>query len=933
MKIRNWLLGAVAMTALVACQPEQSANNKSAGGKATVEAPGLDMEVHIPYEKFTLSNGLRVIVHEDRKAPIVAVSVWYHVGSKDEPEGKTGFAHLFEHLMFNGSENYNDEYFKPFEEVGTTNMNGTTWFDRTNYFQNVPTPALDMALWMESDRMGHLLGAVTQEKLDEQRGVVQNEKRQGDNQPYGLVEYRQLEGLFPVGHPYRHSTIGSMEDLDAASLDDVKAWFKEYYGAANTVVVLAGDIDAATAKPLMEKYFGDIEAGPALKQHKAWVPTRTNNTIEEMVDQSAPQRRIYRNWAVAPRTSDDAPKMFLAAEVLGGGKNSRLYQALVYKNQLAVNVNVSMQPFELASMFEIDVTLKPDADEKEVERLINEVMAEYLENGPTGEELSRAKASILAAQVRGLEQIGGFGGKATALARSELYAGDPGHYAKQVEELNTASADDVKAASNKWLGQGYYQLTVRPYPKYETVASDVDRSKGIPAVGEMPDLTFPPIEEGQLENGMKVVLATRSTVPIVNVALQFDAGYAGDIGRPLGTSSFALGMMDEGTKTRSALEISAEAEALGANISTGSNLDMSTATLSALKPKLDQSLALFADIVRNPAFDQEEMDRLRQRWIATIAQEKAQPVQLALRTLPPLLYGDGHAYGIPYTGSGTEAAIEGLSRDDLVKFHSDWIRPDNATVFVVGDITMDEAIPALNKAFGDWKAPENPMPEKNIAEVAMPEKGRVIIMDKPGSPQSLILGGHLFPSTGDEAYLTQEMMNSILGGEFTARVNMNLREDKGWAYGAYTFTTDARGQRMWLVYAPVQTDKTKESLAELEKEFADYLGDRPATQEELDRFIKNQTNSLPGQFETSGSVLSSLLSNQRFGRTNDYVPSLKEKYQALNIDAIKAEATKNIQPGKILWLVVGDRAQIEEGIRSLNLGEVEVWDQNGNKLD
>ncbi len=932
MKIKHLFLGAVAATALVACQPEQSATNK-ADAQKMVEAPGLDMEVNIPYEKFTLSNGLRVVVHEDRKAPIVAVSVWYHVGSKDEPEGKTGFAHLFEHLMFNGSENYNDEYFKPFEEVGSTNMNGTTWFDRTNYFQNVPTPALDMALWMESDRMGHLLGAVTQEKLDEQRGVVQNEKRQGDNQPYGLVEYRQLEGLFPVGHPYRHSTIGSMEDLDAASLDDVKGWFKEYYGAANTVIVLAGDIDAETAKPLMEKYFGDIEAGPALKQHKAWVPTRTNNTIEEMVDQSAPQRRIYRDWAVAPRTSDDAPMMFLAAEVLGGGKNSRLYQALVYKNQLAVNVNVSMQPFELASMFEIDVTLKPDADEKEAERLINEVMADYLENGPTGEELSRAKASIMASQVRGLEQIGGFGGKATALARSELYAGDPGHYGRQIEELNSASADAVKAASSKWLGQGYYQLTVRPYPKYETVTSSIDRSTGIPTVGEMPDLTFPAIEEGELENGMKVVLATRSTVPVVNVALQFDAGYAADIGRPLGTSSFALNMMDEGTKNRSALEISAESEKLGANISTGSNLDMSTATLSALKPKLSESLALFADIVRNPAFDQEEMDRLRQRWIATIAQEKSQPVQLALRTLPPLLYGDGHAYGIPYTGSGTENAIEGLTRDDLVKFHTDWIRPDNATVFVVGDITMEEAIPALNKAFGNWTAPETVMPEKNIAEVALPEKGRVIIMHKPGSPQSLILGGHLFPSTGDEGYLTQEMANSILGGEFTARVNMNLREDKGWAYGAYTFTTDARGQRMWLVYAPVQTDKTKESLAELGKEFSDYLGARPATQEELSRMVKNQTNSLPGQFETSGSVLGSLLSNQRFGRSNGYVPSLKAKYQGLNIDAIKAEANAHIMPGRVLWLVVGDRDQIEDGIRSLNLGEVEVWDQNGNKLD
>lgn len=929
--IKQFLLGAVALTALAACQPQEG--GQSATKEQSVVDTSTNLKVDIPFEKFTLDNGLRVIVHEDRKAPIVAVSVWYHVGSKDEPEGKTGFAHLFEHLMFNGSENYNDEFFKPFDAVGATNMNGTTWFDRTNYFQNVPTPAVDMALWMESDRMGHLLGAVDQEKLDNQIGVVQNEKRQGDNAPYGLVEYRQLEGLFPVGHPYRHSTIGSMEDLSAASLDDVKGWFKEYYGAANTVIVLAGDIDAATAKPLMEKYFGDIEAGPPLKQHKAWVPTRVNNTVEEMVDQKAPQVRIYRNWAVAPRTDLTSAEMFLAADILGGGKNSRLYQALVYQNQLAVSVAVSMQPFELASMFEIQVTLKPGVDEAEVEKLINAEMDKFLSEGPTADELKRVKTSILATQIRGLEQIGGFGGKATALARGELYAGDAGFYAKVVDRLNTATMDDVTEVANKWLGQGYYQLTVRPYPKYQTAEAGVDRSTGLPEVGELPDLTFPAIEETTLANGMRLVVANRPTVPVVNMALQFDAGYAADAGRPLGTASFALAMMDEGTRTRSALEVAAELESLGATLSTGSNLDMSTVSVSALKPNLDATLDLAADVVRNPAFDQGEMDRLRPRWVQSIAQEKAQPVQLALRTLPGLLYGDGHSYSVPYTGSGTEAAIEGMTRDDLVKFHGDWIRPDNATIFMVGDITLDEAKTALDKSFGDWQAPASAVPTKNIAEAALAEKGRVIIMDKPGSPQSLILAGHLFPSTGDAAYMTQEMASDILGGEFTARVNMNLREDKGWAYGAYTFTTDARGQRMWLVYAPVQTDKTKESIAELNKEFTAYLGDRPATQEELSLFVAKKTNSLPGQYETAGSVLGSLLSNNRFGRSNDYVPSLKGKFEALDIEAIKAEAQANIHPEKLVWLIVGDRAQIEEGVRELGLGEIEGWDADGNKLD
>ncbi|NVJ97177.1 MAG: insulinase family protein [Alphaproteobacteria bacterium] len=932
MNIKNLLLGAVAASVLVACQAETKSETTAAPAISADKSPALDIKFDIPYEEFQLDNGLRVVVHEDRKAPIVSVGVWYHVGSKDEPTGKTGFAHLFEHLMFNGSENYDDEFFKPFEAVGATAMNGTTWFDRTNYFENVPTPALDMALWMESDRMGHLLGAVTQEKLDEQIGVVQNEKRQGDNNPYGMKEYRQLEGLFPVGHPYRHSTIGSMEDLSNASLEDVQNWFKQYYGAANTVIVLAGDIDTAKAKPLMEKYFGHIGAGPALKQHKAWVPTRENDTIEEMVDPKAPQVQISRNWAVAPRNDVDATYLTLVADLLGGSKNSRLYQALVYKSQLATAVSVSMTPFELASMFEVEVMLKDGADEKEVLRLMDEEIERLLAEGPTAEELKRSKTSILAGRIRGLEAIGGFNGKGTALARSQLYAGDTGFYAKTVNWMNTASAAEVTEAASEWLGQGYYQLTTRPEPKYATTEAAVDRSKGLPDTGTLPDLTFPEIQEATLANGMKVVVANRPTVPVVTMAMQFDAGYAADAGRPLGTSSFALSMMDEGTATRTSLDISAELEGLGATLSTGSNLDMSTVSMSALKSNLKESLAVAADVVRNPAFSQEELDRLRQRWIAGIAQEKANPVQLALRTLPGLLYGEDHSYGVPFTGSGTEASIGAMTRDDLVKFHSDWIRPDNATIFMVGDITLDEAKEALEATFGDWAAPASAVPAKNITEVAMPEVGKVIIMDKPGSPQSLILAGHLFPSTGDDNYLTHEMANSILGGEFTARVNMNLREDKGWAYGAYTFTLDARGQRMWLVYAPVQTDKTKESIAELNKEFAGYLGDTPATQEELSRLVVKSTSEMPGQYETANAVLGSLLSNNRFGRGNDYVPSLKGQYETLTIDAIKAAAQDHIHPEKLVWLVVGDRAQIEAGIKELGLGDVEVWDAEGNKL-
>lgn len=925
------LSGVLLAGVLAGCQADKTPAVIEA--QASKQVPGLDMDIDLPYEKFELDNGLRVVVHEDRKAPIVAVGVWYHVGSKDEPEGKSGFAHLFEHLMFNGSENYNDEYFKPFDAVGATAMNGTTWFDRTNYFQNVPTPALEMALWMESDRMGHLLGVVDQARLDEQRGVVQNEKRQGDNQPYGLYEYRQLEGLFPIGHPYRHSTIGSMEDLDAASLEDVKSWFKQYYGAANTVLVLAGDIDAETAKPIVEKYFGDIEPGPALKRHKAWVPTRDHNTIETMVDPSAPNTRIARSWAVAPRVTEDASYLQLAASVMGQGKNSRLYQALVYQNQLASDVSVGFWPFELASVFEITVDLKEGTDPDLVDEIISAEMATFLEQGPSAEELKRAKTTYLAGRLRGLEQIGGFGGKATALAQSELYAGDAGFFKQSIDWLNMASPNQVKDTAGEWLSKGYYQITMMPEPEYSVAETVVDRSKGLPEVGGLPDLEFPAIEEATLSNGVKVVVANRPTLPLVSMAVQFDAGYAADTGRPLGTSSFALSMMDEGTESRSALEISAEAESLGARITTGNDLDMSLINVSALKPNLDATLTLAADVIQNPAFAQDEMDRLRERWYATIAQEKANPVRLALRTLPPLLYGEDHSYGIPYTGSGTVESIGSLTRDDLVQFHTDWIRPDNATIFMVGDITLSEAKTALENALGSWTAPDSAIPEKDISTVAMPDKGRVIIMDKPGSPQSVILAGHLMPPSGDEDYLTTEMANTILGGEFTSRVNMNLREDKHWAYGAYTFSTDARAQRMWLVYAPVQSDKTKESIAELQREFSEYMTDKPATQEELDTFIASNVNSLPGQYETAGSVLGSLLSNHRFGRSNDYVPSLKGKYNALNVEDVKAQAAEHIKPGSLTWLIVGDREQIEAGIRELELGEIEVWNKDGEKID
>jgi zinc protease len=899
-----------------------------AGTGAANEAADID----IPFEKFVLDNGLTVIVHEDRKAPIVAVSVWYHVGSKDEPEGKTGFAHLFEHIMFEGSENFDERFSNPLEQVGATSLNGTTWFDRTNYFENVPTPALELALWLESDRMGHLLGVVTQEKLDQERGVVQNEKRQSDNQPYGMVEYRVLEGLFPAGHPYRHSTIGSMADLDAASLEDVHQWFKDYYGAANTVLVLAGDISPEKGRQLARKYFGHIPAGPPVKRLKSWVPERNIDTREVMHDR-VPHTRSYQVWAVPGRTQHDRILLQLAADILGDGKNSRLYQALVYETQYAVSLSVSVEAHELASMFSIDTTLKGGVSLNEVNEIIDAEMRRFLAKGPGEEELLRAQTKINAQLLRGLERVGGFYGKAATLAQGELYDGKPDFFKTSLAWLNDATTEDVRVAAERWLSNGRYQLDVFPYGEHQVTPPGVDRSTGLPQVGDLPELSFPQVRRASLSSGLEVVLAERHAIPVVSLALQFDAGYAADADQKLGTASFALAMMDESTMSRSALEIDAEAELLGAEMRTGSNLDMSTVSLSALKENLAESIELFADVVRNPAFTEEEMERMRVRRIAGIEQEKNQPVGIALRTLPPLIYGREHAYGIPFTGSGTEQSNREITREDLVAFHGDWLRADNATLFVVGDVTMEDILPLLERNFGSWKAPRKALPVKQIDEVALPERGRIIIVDKPGSPQSLILAGHLAPPTGVENNIDIETMNDILGGAYSARVNQNLRVDKHWSYGAFTFLQNARAQRPFMVYAPVQTDRTADSVKELLGEFKRFLSTEPADRDELTKTVRNNAYSLPGSYETSGAVLAAMLANQRFGRADDYVETLKAQYEAVDLEKVQGAAEQVLQPEKLTWVIVGDRQEIEQGLKDLRIGLIEFMDADGNLLE
>ncbi len=881
----------------------------------------------IPFDEFYLDNGLRVIVHEDRKAPIVAVTIWYHVGSKNEVPGKTGFAHLFEHLMFNGSENHNDEYFRPLQEVGATSMNGTTDFDRTNYFQTVPTSAVDLALWLESDRMGHLLGAVDQERLDEQRGVVQNEKRQGDNEPYGKVFATIVENLFPPGHPYSWEVIGSMDDLNAASLDDVKTWFETYYGPNNATLVLAGDIDVATAREKVQRYFGDIPPGPPLTHKQRWIPNSVPASRIVMQDR-VPEARIYKVWLAPEWISDEATYLQLADYVLTSGKTSRLYQRLVYRDQIATDAGAFQLVNEIAGAYVVYATAGEGQDLAAVERALDEELERFLDEGPTRAELERVRTEIRSGFIRGIEQVGGFGGKSQILAENAVYGGRPDHYKHSLEVLSRATQQQVVATARKWINGPPLVIEVQPYPADLTASGGgADRST-LPVPQVFPDAPFPALQQATLANGMRLIVAERHAVPVVRFSLQLNAGYAADQLASPGTATMTMEMLDEGTATMDALEISDTLARLGAELASGANLDFSVVSLSALKENLDESLAIYADVILNPAFSATELERLKRLQLAGIQQEKNTPEDMALRVLPRLLYGETHAYALPMTGSGTEEAVSALTRADLAAYHDAWFKPNNATMIVVGDTTLAEIRPKLEALFASWRRGD--VPAKTLADVALAGEPRVYLVDRPGSEQSVIMAGHLIGKRDRADDVAVNALNDILGGAFTSRVNMNLREDKGWSYGADTVVVQTQAQRPFLAIAPVQADRTAAAMQEIKREIAEFAGANAATEAEVATSKRRSTLTLPGRWETSNAVARDIAELVRYGLPDDYWNSYAELVNGLDAADVRAAAERLLQPERMTWVVVGDLDVIEAEVRALRFGEVRIIDVDGN---
>ena len=904
----------------------------------SVPMPTLVKEVAIPHSTFRLKNGLTVIVHEDHKVPVAAVSVWYNVGSKDEPAGKTGFAHLFEHLMFNGTENLPGDFDTWLAKIGATDSNGSTWFDRTNYFETVPSGALDRAMFMESDRMGHLLGAVTQGVLDNQRGVVQNEKRQGDSRPGGLIQYEVYGTLFPKGHPYHHTTIGSMEDLDAASLATVKQWFRDKYGPNNAVLVVAGDVNPRQVRALAEKYFGDIPAGPANHPALASVPTLQKAKTVDMKDHVA-TTIIQRYWAVPGLLSKQLAPLDIGGSVLGGLASSRFDRILVRDEKLAVSASASLSAFQRIGVFNVSVAVRPGVDPAKVSRRLDEVMADYIAKGPTADEVERAVMSEVSGRIRGLEQVGGFGGKAVSLAEGQTFANDSDFYKKTLASYASVTPAAVKTAMRQWLRRPPLTIILSPgerpayaeaksvappRPGTDKTAGAVKGNRGIPAVGQLAALDFPTIVHAKLSNGLPVDFVQRKGVPVTQIAIAFDAGNAADGPQARGLAAMTMDLLDEGTSKLTSQQVAEAEERLGADVGTSNGADRSYVTLNTLSPNLAPSLDLMSEIVKDAAFRPDDVDRIRAQTLTTIAQTQKDPTRVARRLLPVVLYGANHPYGGP--PGGDPAAVAKFSRADLLGFEQRWLRPDNAKIFVVSDRPLLDVQPLLEARFGNWAPPAVSKGVKTFtATPPRPTGAKILLINRPGAPQSSIVGGQLLPIDPKGDIVPFDTANDALGGDFLARLNMDLREEKGWSYGVGGNEAVNLHAVPYTVSAPVQADRTGDSLAEINKLITDFVTTKGVTEEERDRVVAKNINALPGEFETAGSVLGAMMNIDMLGKPDNYYETLAPEYRSLTPQKLDQAARSALDPKGFTWIVVGDAAKVRPQLEKLGT-PIEVVD-------
>ena len=976
---------------LALAQQRSEAPTKLKGADRTAVLPPIQ------YTEFKLKNGLRVIFHEDHSTPIVAVNVWYHVGSKNEVPGRTGFAHLFEHMMFQGSLHHDNDYFVPLQEAGGT-LNGSTNSDRTNYWEVVPSNFLELALWLESDRMGYLIEALTEKKLNNQRDVVKNEKRQNyDNRPYGLVGARIAEAMYPPEHPYHWLTIGSLDDLTAASKEDVSDFFRRYYTPNNASLVVAGDLNPKEARRMVEKYFGPLKQGPEVVRPNPQQPA-LEKEMRLTMDDRVSLPRLYMVWHSSPQWSADEAALDTLAFVLAGGKGSRLYKSLVYEKQIAQDVSAFNNAREIAGQFQITATAKPGKTLEELEQAIGEELAKMKSEPPTAEEMERAYNARESSFIYSMQTVGGFGGKSDQLNQYAVFTGKPNNFQQDLARYQRVTAADVNAMVNKYLTDKRLIMTVTPrargaqksgeavpgspvgaiatpsqqtagatapgssnaasqtarpvstqtspvtqpagvQPQTKTEAAatapagatppattaqrkgepeQADKSKlgGLyapPAPKPDPPFTLPQLERRKLSNGLEVLIVQHHELPVVNMSLVLKTGGAADPQERAGLASLTSALIDEGTKTRSALDISNQLSSIGASINTIADWDYSGLALLTLTKHLDRALDIYADVLLNPTFPENELKLQRNSRLASLLQRRDNADAIATLAYSSLIYGRNHPYG--HSIIGDETSVAAIKGEDIRRFYETYYHPNNAALIVVGDVKPDALMPQLERAFSNWKSAD--VPAVSISDPPARASAAIYLVDKPGAAQSVINIGQIGPSRSTPDYFPLIVMNTLLGGQFTSRVNMNLREEKGYTYGARTSFDFRRGAGPFAANAGVQTAVTKESVAEFMKELRGVRGERPVTPAELEFSKQAIIRGFPRGFETpdqiAGRLAAVVIYNLPDSYFNDYIANVR----AVTLEDVTRVANKYLDPSKMAILVVGDRKVIEPTLRSL----------------
>lgn len=897
----------------------------------------------IKVTEYKLKNGLRVILHEDRSTPIVAVNVWYHVGSKNEVVGRTGFAHLFEHMMFQGSKNYNADYFMPLQEAGA-NINGSTSSDRTNYYQVLPSNFLELALFMEADRMGNLLEAMTQEKLDNQRDVVKNERRQRiDNQPYGTVGEKIGAIMYPQGHPYNWSVIGSMEDLSAASMEDVKSFFRQYYVPNNASLVIAGDFDPKRARAWVEKYFGPIAKGADVTRPNPAMPKLVQETRVSMED-TVPLSRLYMVWHTVPQGHKDDAALDILGSILSAGRGSRLQSNLVYEKQLTQTIGAGNGSREIAGQFQVTATARPGKTLEEIEKEINAELERIKQTLPTADEIARALNRIESQSIFGLQTVLG---KAEALNRNATFFGKPDVFQQQLDEYRRVTPADIQRVASTYLTSNRLIMSVVPRKgeaprrpaategdaNTSTSTGSADKKKvepdtsKLPKPGANPKFTLPAIQKQKLSNGLEVWMVRQAELPIVSMNMVFKTGATFEPAEKNGVASMTATLLDSGTKTRSALDISNQLQAIGANVNAGSGWDSANVSMQTLTRHLDQALDIYSDVIVNPVFPDQELESIRARSLVGFRQRRANPNAISGVVYDRILYGAAHPYGRQL--SGTENTIKALTRNDLVGFYEANYRPNNAVLIVVGDVDGKTLTPKLEKAFAGWKS--GTIPNGSLPNMQPLQKTAIYLVDRPNAAQSVVSIGHVGVDRGSPDFFPLQVMNSILGGQFTSRINLNLREDKGYTYGARSSFSMRRGAGPFTASADVQTAVTKESVAEFMKELSGIRGAVPVTQKELEYSKQSLIRRYPSSFETNGQISGQLSNLVIYGLPDSYFNDYISKINSVTLADVNRVANKYLTPDRMAIVVVGDRKVIEPGLKQLGY-EIQFIDADGNPV-